>query len=49
MFGFAVADPVERAWSTWTPWDLFDPVKSRFIPAGSESMMPVANGPLMSG
>src|SRR5712664_375889 len=29
--------------------DLFDPVKSRFIPAGSDSMMPVTKDPLMSG
>ncbi len=29
--------------------DLFDPVKSRFVPAGSESMMPVVKDPLMSG
>jgi pilus assembly protein CpaF len=29
--------------------DLFDPVKSRFVPAGSDSMMPVVNDPLMSG
>jgi len=29
--------------------DLFDPVKSRFIPAGSDSMMPVVKDPLMSG
>src|SRR5216684_187230 len=29
--------------------DLFDPVKSRFVPAGSESMMPVTKDPLMSG
>jgi pilus assembly protein CpaF len=29
--------------------DLFDPQKSRFIPAGSDSMMPVVKDPLMSG
>jgi pilus assembly protein CpaF len=29
--------------------DLFDPVKSRFVPAGSDSMMPVSKDPLMSG
>src|SRR2546425_1803322 len=29
--------------------DLFDPVKSRFIPAGSDSMMPVVKDPLLSG
>src|SRR2546427_2463764 len=29
--------------------DLFAPVKSRFIPAGSDSMMPVVKDPLMSG
>src|SRR5258706_7579057 len=29
--------------------DLFDPVKSRFIPAGSDSMMPVVKDPLISG
>ena len=29
--------------------DLFDPVKARFIPAGSDSMMPVVKDPLMSG
>src|SRR5438067_11507339 len=29
--------------------DLFDPVKSRFIPVGSDSMMPVVKDPLMSG
>jgi pilus assembly protein CpaF len=29
--------------------DLFDPVKSRFVPAGSDSMMPVVKDPLMSG
>ena len=29
--------------------DLFDPVKSRFVPAGSDSMMPVTKDPLMSG
>jgi pilus assembly protein CpaF len=28
--------------------DLFDPVKSRFVPAGSDSMMPVVKDPLMS-
>jgi class 3 adenylate cyclase len=28
--------------------DLFDPVKSRFIPAGSDSMMPVVKDPLLS-
>ena len=28
--------------------DLFDPVKSRFVPAGSESMMPVVKDPLMA-
>src|SRR5436305_14925459 len=28
---------------------LFDPVKSRFSPAGSDSMMPVVKDPLMSG
>jgi pilus assembly protein CpaF len=28
--------------------DLFDPVKSRFVPAGSDSMMPVTKDPLMS-
>jgi pilus assembly protein CpaF len=29
--------------------DLFDPVKSRFVPAGSDSMMPVVKDPQMSG
>ena len=29
--------------------DLFDPVKSRYVPAGSDSMMPVTKDPLMSG
>src|SRR5213594_2031976 len=29
--------------------DLFDPVKSRFIPAGSDSMMPVVKDPLLAG
>ncbi|HUY74522.1 MAG TPA: ATPase, T2SS/T4P/T4SS family [Candidatus Dormibacteraeota bacterium] len=29
--------------------DLFDPVKSRFVPAGSDTMMPVVKDPLMSG
>src|SRR2546428_1695054 len=29
--------------------DLFDPVKSRYVPAGSHSMMPVVQDPLMSG
>src|SRR4029077_19537292 len=29
--------------------DLFDPVKSRFVPAGPGSMMPVVKDPLMSG
>ena len=29
--------------------DLFDPVKSRHVPAGSDSMMPVVKDPLMSG
>src|SRR5438034_6605749 len=29
--------------------DLFDPVKSRYVPAGSDSMMPVVKDPLMSG
>ncbi|HEV2033450.1 MAG TPA: ATPase, T2SS/T4P/T4SS family [Candidatus Dormibacteraeota bacterium] len=29
--------------------DLFDPVKSRFVPAGSDSMMPVVKDPLMIG
>ena len=29
--------------------DLFDPVKSRFVPAGSDSMMPVVKDPLISG
>ncbi|MEP6751943.1 MAG: ATPase, T2SS/T4P/T4SS family [Candidatus Dormiibacterota bacterium] len=29
--------------------DLFDPVKSRYVPAGSDSMMPVVSNPLMSG
>jgi pilus assembly protein CpaF len=29
--------------------DLFDPIKSRFVPAGSDSMMPVVKDPLMSG
>jgi len=28
--------------------DLFDPVKSRFVPAGSDSMMPVVKDPLLS-
>ena len=28
--------------------DLFDPVKSRFIPAGSDSMMPVVKDPLLA-
>src|SRR5712691_856066 len=29
--------------------DLFDPVKARFMPAGSDSMMPVVKDPLISG
>src|SRR5487761_737993 len=29
--------------------DLFDPVKARYVPAGSDSMMPVVTNPLMSG
>ena len=29
--------------------DLFDPQKSRYVPAGSDSMMPVVKDPLMSG
>jgi len=29
--------------------DLFDPAKSRFVPAGSDSMMPVVKDPLMAG
>ena len=29
--------------------DLFDPQKSRFVPAGSDSMMPVVKDPLISG
>src|SRR5690349_4874719 len=29
--------------------DLFDPQKSRYIPAGSDSMMPVVKDPLISG
>jgi len=29
--------------------DLFDPVQARFIPAGSDSMMPVVKDPLISG
>ncbi|TME03835.1 MAG: hypothetical protein E6I61_01645 [Chloroflexi bacterium] len=29
--------------------DLFDPVKSRYVPAGSDSMMPVVKDPMMSG
>lgn len=29
--------------------DLFDPVKARFIPAGSDSMMPVVKEPLVTG
>src|SRR4029077_8419856 len=29
--------------------DLFDPVKSRFVPDGSDSIMPVVKDPLMSG
>ena len=29
--------------------DLFDPVKSRFVPAGSDSMMPVVKDPLIAG
>src|SRR5438270_4846030 len=29
--------------------DLFDPVKSRHVPAGSDSMMPVVKDPLISG
>ena len=29
--------------------DLFDPVKSRYVPAGSDSMMPVTKDPVMSG
>ncbi len=29
--------------------DLFDPIKARFVPAGSDSMMPVVKDPLMSG
>src|SRR6267378_3861339 len=28
--------------------DLFDPVKSRFVPAGSDSMMPVVKDPLLA-
>ena len=29
--------------------DLFDPVKARYVPAGSDSMMPVVSNPLMTG
>jgi pilus assembly protein CpaF len=29
--------------------DLFDPAKSRFVPAGSDSMMPVVKDPLITG
>src|SRR5438128_1465221 len=29
--------------------DLFDPVKSRYVPAGSDSMMPVVKDPLIAG
>src|SRR5437763_8938935 len=29
--------------------DLFNPVKSRFVPAGSDSMMPVVKDPLITG
>ncbi|HYU64203.1 MAG TPA: ATPase, T2SS/T4P/T4SS family [Verrucomicrobiae bacterium] len=29
--------------------ELFDPAKSRFVPAGSDSMMPVVKDPLISG
>jgi class 3 adenylate cyclase/tetratricopeptide (TPR) repeat protein len=29
--------------------DLFDPVKSRYVPAGSDSMMPVVHDPLIAG
>jgi pilus assembly protein CpaF len=29
--------------------ELFDPVKSRFVPAGSDSMMPVVKDPLITG
>ncbi len=29
--------------------DLFDPVKARFVPAGSDSMMPVVKDPMMGG
>jgi len=29
--------------------DLFDPTKARFVPAGSDSMMPVVKDPLMTG
>ena len=29
--------------------DLFDPMKARFVPAGSDSMMPVVKDPLISG
>jgi pilus assembly protein CpaF len=29
--------------------DLFDPAKARFVPAGSDSMMPVVKDPLMAG
>jgi len=29
--------------------DLFDPAKSRYVPAGSDSMMPVVKDPLISG
>ena len=29
--------------------DLFDPIKSRHVPAGSDSMMPVVKDPLISG
>ena len=29
--------------------DLFDPTKARFVPAGSDSMMPVVKDPLMAG
>ena len=29
--------------------DLFDPAKARFVPAGSDSMMPVVKDPLMTG
>ncbi len=29
--------------------DLFDPIKARFVPAGSDSMMPVVKDPLITG